>query len=79
MAQAARSVGPGACHDDFRLSITKALGDRLARAVRLLGYPEFPNEHKSAWRYGRSGRVTETPPGGPPRGISSSPTGEQDT
>ncbi|MCO6009262.1 Eco29kI family restriction endonuclease [Actinoallomurus purpureus] len=37
MAQAARSVGRGTYHDDFRLSITKALGDQLAQALTHLG------------------------------------------
>ncbi|RSM81365.1 restriction endonuclease [Amycolatopsis sp. WAC 01375] len=37
MTQAARSSGRGAYHDDFRLSITKALGDQLAVALDGLG------------------------------------------
>lgn len=37
MTQAARSDGRGTYHDDFRLSITKALGDQLAQALTHLG------------------------------------------
>ncbi|MFD4560590.1 Eco29kI family restriction endonuclease [Streptomyces sp. NPDC058469] len=37
MTQAARLDGRGTYHDDFRLSITKALGDQLARALTHLG------------------------------------------
>ncbi|MFD9109160.1 Eco29kI family restriction endonuclease [Streptomyces bottropensis] len=37
MTQAARSNGRGTYHDDFRLSITKALGDQLAQALTHLG------------------------------------------
>jgi Eco29kI restriction endonuclease len=37
MTQAARSDGRGSYHDDFRLSITKALGDQLASALSRLG------------------------------------------
>ncbi|MER6842489.1 GIY-YIG nuclease family protein [Streptomyces platensis] len=37
MTQAARSDGRGTFHDDFRLSITKALGDQLAQALTHLG------------------------------------------
>ncbi|WP_326597895.1 Eco29kI family restriction endonuclease [Streptomyces sp. NBC_01803] len=36
MTQAARSDGRGIYHDDFRLSITKALGDQLAHALTRL-------------------------------------------
>jgi hypothetical protein len=36
MTQAARSDGRGTYHDDFRLSITKALGDQLAQALTYL-------------------------------------------
>lgn len=37
MTQPARSDGRGTYHDDFRLSITKALGDQLAHALTALG------------------------------------------
>ncbi|SEQ03008.1 Eco29kI family restriction endonuclease [Streptomyces radiopugnans] len=37
MTQAARPDGRGTYHDDFRLSITKALGDQLAQALTHLG------------------------------------------
>lgn len=37
MTQAARSDGRGAYHEDFRLSITKVLGDQLAQALTHLG------------------------------------------
>lgn len=37
MAQASGTYGRGTYHDDFRLSITKALGDQLARALTQLG------------------------------------------
>ena len=37
MTQATRPNGQGTYHDDFRLSITKALGDQLAAALSRLG------------------------------------------
>ncbi|MFD6076045.1 Eco29kI family restriction endonuclease [Streptomyces hydrogenans] len=37
MTQAARSDGRDTYHDDFRLSITRALGDQLAQALTHLG------------------------------------------
>jgi hypothetical protein len=44
MTQAARSDGRGDYHDDFRLSITKALGDQLANALSHLGRAPLTEE-----------------------------------
>ncbi|MFD0272678.1 Eco29kI family restriction endonuclease [Kitasatospora sp. NPDC059646] len=45
MTQAARRNGRGTYHDDFRLSITKALGDQLADALSHLGRAPLADEN----------------------------------
>ncbi|MFF8769693.1 Eco29kI family restriction endonuclease [Kitasatospora sp. NPDC015120] len=45
MTQAARPNGRGTYHDDFRLSITKALGDQLADALSHLGRAPLADEN----------------------------------
>jgi hypothetical protein len=45
MTQAARSDGRGTYHDDFRLSITKALGDQLAKALKHLGRAPLADQY----------------------------------
>jgi hypothetical protein len=48
MTQAAGPDGRGIYHDDFRLSITKALGDQLAAALEKLGRAPLDEEHLKA-------------------------------
>lgn len=46
--QAAGPDGRGPYHDDFRLSITKALGDQLAAALEKLGRAPLDEQHLKA-------------------------------
>src|SRR5689334_4898102 len=48
MMQAAGPDGRGTYHDDFRLSITKALGDQLAAALEKLGRAPLDEQHLKA-------------------------------
>ncbi|MFX4294900.1 GIY-YIG nuclease family protein [Streptomyces bohaiensis] len=76
MTQAARSDGRGTYHDDFRLSITRALGDQLAQALTHLGraplaeqYLASLDERPGVYRlylhgdFVYVGKADESPPG----------------